>query len=662
MATPVIAPESCTTEDEPAPRPYPASAPRPTDAATPSPCSREGPNGLVPVFTGRRAATNAAGIALWLAALAFFWQWWLRPEHLGSVWRYTAVTVVLVWVTLIPAYFIFVFARARVPAAGASVPDGARVAIVVTKTPSEPFALVRKTLLAALVQEEVPHDTWLADEDPDGETLGWCRTHGVRVSSRKGIPEYHRSTWPRRTRSKEGNLAYFYDTFGYERYDFVSQFDADHVPAPDYLKHAIPPFGDPAVGYVSAPSICDSNAGESWSARGRLYVEASMHGALQTGYNAGLAPLCIGSHYSVRTSALRAVGGLGPELAEDHSTTLLLNAGGWKGVHAVDAIARGEGPESFAALAVQEFQWSRSLVTILLDYSSRYVPLLPWRLRFQFLFSQLWYPMFAAMMVLMFVMPVVALVTGQPLANVTYAGFVLHMLPLSTFLLLLAYWWRSTGLFRPRDAKIVSWEGLAFLLLRWPWSLIGSLAALWDRWNGTVADFRVTPKGHSRSDLLPKRVVAPYVLLSLLASVTAWAVSDPGAAAGFYAFNIVNAAVYGSLAMLVCWRHALENGLSLLRLSACRPLLVVPLLASWIAMAGAIRDNGPRALAAMNIGISAITLTETVYPVAGAALGRPGKPVVRLRPRWHGFSSNSRTTGPSRTPFSPAAPGNVEWH
>ncbi|MGO6907962.1 glycosyltransferase, partial [Rhizobium ruizarguesonis] len=132
------------------------------------------------------------------------------------------------------------------------------------------------------------------------------------------------------------NLAFFNDHYGYSRYDFVAQLDADHVPAPDYLFNMLRPFADPKVGYVSAPSICDKNASESWSARGRLYAEASMHGSLQAGYNGGLAPLCIGSHYAVRTVALKQIGGLGPELAEDHSTTLMMNAGGWRGVHALD--------------------------------------------------------------------------------------------------------------------------------------------------------------------------------------------------------------------------------------------------------------------------------------------------------------------------------------
>jgi hypothetical protein len=230
---------------------------------------------------------NTAGIAVWVVALAYFWVWWLRPEHVYSPGRYAIVTIVLLWMTLIPVYYIVIFARARVPVSGPNPLEGSRVAIVVTKAPSEPFAVVSKTLEGALDQNGFAHDTWLADEDPAPSTLAWCEARRVRISSRKGVAEYHRETWPRRTRCKEGNLAYFYDHFGYDQYDFVAQFDADHVPAPDYLRHAIAPFADPRVGYVSAPSICDVNAAESWSARRRLYLSLAqsrmLHG--QTRYS-----------------------------------------------------------------------------------------------------------------------------------------------------------------------------------------------------------------------------------------------------------------------------------------------------------------------------------------------------------------------------------------
>lgn len=605
------------------------------DAATQQSSVRQetGETLLKPVFTGWNKAVNWLGIAAWAAALVYFWAWWIDPSHVQTTGRYAVVTAVLAWITLIPAYFILIFAFARVPTGREPRGPQPTVAAVVTKAPQEPFAVVQKTLAGALAQAGVEHDTWLADENPDAETLEWCRTHGVKVSTRKGIADYQRPDWPRRARSKEGNLAYFYDHYGYRLYDVVAQFDADHVPSPDYLKHVVAPFEDPAVGYVSAPSICDANAAGSWAARGRLYIEASMHGALQCGYNAGWAPLCIGSHYAVRTRALEDVGGLGPELAEDHSTTLILNAGGWRGVHAVDAIAHGDGPNTFADLVIQEFQWSRSLVTILLEYSPIYVPKLQGRIRFQFLFSQLWYPMFSTFMAVMFLMPVWALVSGEQLVNVTYIAFIAHILPLSLVLLVLAYWWRSTGYFRPSDAKIFGWENIAFLFLRWPWALFGSMAAVVDRLRGQVAGFRVTPKGGRTTDPLPFRILAPYLVFALGSAAAAFFVRDAGTAAGFYIFTLLNAAIYAGFLAMVLVRHARENGLPLIPRDKGSLAAVASILVTVALGGGAIYENGPKGLAAMNEGITAFTLTRTQYPFSGAGQGEM-KPVIRFAPRW----------------------------
>jgi cellulose synthase (UDP-forming) len=285
--------------------------------------------------------------------------------------------------------------------------------MVTTRAPSEPFSLVKRTLEAMLAQQ-YPHDTWLADEDPTDEICEWCAEHGVQVSTRKGVAEYHRPDWPRRTKCKEGNLAYFYDHYGYDEYDFVVQLDADHVPQSGYLEAMLRPFVNASIGYVSAPSICSENSSTSWSARGRLYAEALMHGPLQAGYTNGFAPLCIGSHYAVRTEALREIGGLGPELAEDHSTTLIMNGHGWRGVHALDAIAIGEGPPNLSACITQEFQWSRSLMVVLLTVMPKYFFRLPWRIRLQFLFSELWYPLFSATMIFGLMLPVIAVLSKEP--------------------------------------------------------------------------------------------------------------------------------------------------------------------------------------------------------------------------------------------------------
>lgn len=590
---------------------------------------------LQPVFSGWRKAVNWIGIFVWLGCVGYLGEWWFDSAHVKSYPRYIAVTIALAWITLIPAYFIFIFAFAKVPVDNVDVPSDWRIAAVVTKAPSEPLAVVQKTLLGALHQEGVRHDVWLADEAPSVETLAWCHENGVRVSTRRSAEDYQRADWPRRARCKEGNLAYFYDRYGYSHYDIVSQFDADHVPSPGYLKRAVAPFVDPRVGYVSAPSICDTNAAQNWAARGRLYVEASLHGALQVGYNSGWGPLCIGSHYTVRTAALKQIGGLGPELAEDHSTTLLFNAGGWRGVHAVNAIAHGAGPETFTDLVVQEFQWSRSLMTILLKYSPTYVPRLHGRIRFQFLFSQFWYPLFSVMMAMMYVMPLYSLLSGAPMVNATYFDFFTHMLPVSTVVLILAYWWRSTGMFRPADAKILSWEGIAFLFLRWPWSLIGSVAAIIDHLGGRVADFRVTPKGQKSTAPLPFRVIAPYLFLALVSAATAWLVRDPGTAAGFYVFNIMNAVIYGGLTLLILIRHSLENGSDFLPRTA-QGLLVAVLFATLSgSISLAVHDNGLKGLAAWNEGITAFSLTRRIYSYSGAGQSMSGEPELRFEPRWN---------------------------
>lgn len=302
----------------------------------------------------------------WAASFVWFWSWWLQPEHRAGLVGLIVNSALLLYLTALPAYFFITALRLRRVNPALPIPSVA-VAFAVTRAPSEPWATARRTLEAMLDQDfPHPYDVWLCEEKPTPESEQWCREHHVRMSSRLGVTSYHRADWPRRTRCKEGNFAYFYDHWGYDGYEVVAQLDCDHVPAATYLAEMVRPFADPAIGYVAAPSMCDANDGASWAARGRVHREAVWHGAVQLGHTEGLAPMCIGSHYAVRTRALRDIGGLGPELAEDFSTTYLLNSAGWHGAFAIDAEAHGDGPLTFADMVTQEYQWSRSLTTMLL--------------------------------------------------------------------------------------------------------------------------------------------------------------------------------------------------------------------------------------------------------------------------------------------------------
>jgi cellulose synthase (UDP-forming) len=602
----------------------------------PNPFARrelDGPPGgplLERILTGHREAAYVAGALIWLATLAFLWAWWLSANHMNGTTSFLVVSAVLAWSTLLPFYCVIVFYKSVRPVGPLKIPSGARVAMVVTKAPSEPFAVVAETL-ERMLRQDYPHDTWLADEDPSPEILAWCKNHGVQVSTRKGRLDYHRLTWPRRTRCKEGNLAFFYDHFGYDGYDFVCQLDADHAPSPGYLREVLRPFADPRVGYVSAPSICDQNAASSWAARGRLYAEAPLHGAMQAGYAAGGAPLCIGSHYAVRTAALREIGGLGPELAEDHSTTLMFNAAGWRGVHALDAIAHGDGPNTFADLVTQEFQWSRSLVTILLKYTPHYLGKLSPSLKFQFLFAQLWYPLYALAMAASFLFPIVALSFKITFLNVTYPAFLLHVLPPTVVLVALAFQWRSFGVYRPVDAKVQSWETVIFVFARWPWMLFGSAMAVRDWLMGSYVDFRVTPKGTDAAKPLPGRVLAPYAVLSVASALPAILVSDTDQASGFYIFAIANAAIYALVFAVVVIQHARENTVRYAGVFR-KPITVGAIGFLFALPIAATRANGLEGLNSIAWGTKYFTLTQVTYAVAGA--GHTGTRTVTFHPGW----------------------------
>ena len=508
----------------------------------------------------------------WLICVADFWAWWLQPSHRLGLLGLLLNSLVLLYVSGYPVFFVVGINRLRNTSRSVSVPL-LRVAFVVTRAPSEPWDVARSTLAAMLDQDyPIPYDVWLCDERPTDEIMRWCRWAGVIVASRDSVPEYHRATWPRRTRCKEGNLAYFYDHWGYRDYDVVAQLDCDHVPARTYLAEMVRPFADPGIGYVAAPSVCDANAEASWAARGRLYREATFHGAFQLGHSDGWGPLCIGSHYAVRTEALRDIGGIGPELAEDFATSYLLNTAGWHGAFAIDAEAHGDGPSTFPVMVVQEFQWSRSLTTVLLGLVPRNLGRLPWRLRLRFLYALSYYTLLVTTTLAGVLLAPVADLTGHPWINVNYVAFLLHWWIISVWLVLMAFLLRRRGLFRPHYAPIFSWENFLYTVTRWPYIAWGIGSGIGQRIRPRNVTFKVTPKGAGGLDVFPARLIVPFVLISVACSGSALAGEGRPTTSGYALLSLLGAFVYAVVSVLVPVLHARE---------AARSAGVGPLRALW---------------------------------------------------------------------------------
>jgi cellulose synthase (UDP-forming) len=494
----------------------------------------------------------------WLACLVAFWVWWLEPGHRVGTFGVIVNSLVLAYVSGFPLVYVGAANRMRRVNPELPVPL-LRVAFVVTRAPSEPWTVASRTLDAMLRQDfPFPYDVWLCDEKPTEEIFTWCADHDVRVSTRLWVRSYHRATWPRRTKCKEGNLAYFYDRWGYRSYDVVAQLDCDHVPSPSYLVEMVRPFADPAIGYVAAPSVCDANAANSWSARGRLHREAAFHGPFQLGHGDGLSPVCIGSHYAVRTAAIRQIGGIGPDLAEDFSTTFLLSAAGWHGAFAIDAEAHGDGPNTFAAMLVQEYQWSRSLITVLMGLVPRNLPRLRWRLRLRFIYSLSYYLLVVTTTLVGLVLPPIAAVSGQPWIRVNYLTFLLHWWSISLWLVLVTLLLRRRRLLRPPKAPLISWENWLYCFTRWPFIGMGVCAAILNKIRPRNVSFKVTPKGSGSLEPLPVRILMPYVVCSLLSSIAALVGEHGSGAPGYVFLSVLGALTYATALLAVPILHARE--------------------------------------------------------------------------------------------------------
>jgi cellulose synthase (UDP-forming) len=656
---PPAGPEPATLPGAPLPVPAPADRER---RGRPSRRRVRSHRHLRDALTRRQRVCLGALIAGWVSLIVPAWIWWFGSHNEGPVAGVVINTLLLsIEMAVLPVWFFSWLWRMKRPDPALPVPR-LRVAIVVTKAPSEPWALVRETLEAMLAQEmPYSYDTWLADEAPSEEAWNWCEAHDVLVSTREGIEEYHRPTWPRRTRCKEGNLAYFYDHWGYADYDAVAQLDADHVPEPTYLAQILIPFHDPDVGYVAAPSICDRNASRSWSARGRLYTEAVLHGPTQSGHSGGFAPSCIGSHYAVRTAALKEIGGLGPELAEDFTTTLMMSAHRWQGVFAIAAEAHGDGPETFADCMTQEFQWSRSMMNVLLGINGRYWKGLRLPAKLRLGFCQLWYPLFGMLMLASVVVPEVAIAIRTPLMRVSLLSFYANFGPPTLVLLATVMWLRTLRLLRPWSARTFSWEILIFQLVRWPWALMGCVQAIAGHLARREFSFKVTPKGSSGPAPLPLRVLAPYLVLALVAALPAIVRWDPGAARGYYTLCLVNLGLYLLAASTILAGHVLDHPRALRRtvIGALR----VPLLALAVTMVvtvGAVASYGltpprPSLPAASAPTPGPVTGGD---PDGGGPVAVPAYPVVTASRRTIGVTTLDLADN-SSVPFQPGALGQV---
>src|SRR5205823_5079706 len=81
----------------------------------------------------------------------------------------------------------------------------------------------------ALIALDYPHDTWVLDEADHDRVRELCNSLGVQHFSRKHLPHYQAETGLFQARSKHGNYNSWLYEMGFDRYDIIAAFDADHA-------------------------------------------------------------------------------------------------------------------------------------------------------------------------------------------------------------------------------------------------------------------------------------------------------------------------------------------------------------------------------------------------------------------------------------------------
>ena len=249
-------------------------------------------------------------------------------------------------------------------------PPGLRVAMVVPCVPSkEPFEMLEKTI-RALACVEYAHDTWVLDEDNDPRLKMLCDSLGVNFFSRKGIEKYNQPKHPFLARSKAGNLNSWLCETGFDKYDYVTFIDSDHVAEPYFLDKVLGYFNDPEVQFTQAPQTY-YNQEESIIARGMDAHSYHYYYLFHPFFYTIGATIVDGSHTTFRTSALKKLGYYPNHPGEDFLCGIMMAEQRMKGVYIPEIIAQGTTPANWSAFIKQQQRWAFSSLSIKFHYFLR---------------------------------------------------------------------------------------------------------------------------------------------------------------------------------------------------------------------------------------------------------------------------------------------------
>lgn len=392
---------------------------------------------------------------------------------------------------------------------------GWAVGVATTFVPGgEDIRMLERTV-RALVAMDYPHETWVLDEGDDPDVRVLCEQIGACHFSRKGIERYQQLAGPFAGRTKHGNYNAWLDAVGYHRYDVISAFDPDHVPAREFLTRVLGYFADPSVGYVQAPQFY-YNQRASLVARGAAEETYAYYSSIQMcGYALGF-PIVTGCHNTHRVSALKHVGGFAAHEADDLLITVRYRAAGWAGVYVPERLAAGLTPVDLEGYLAQQRRWARSVLDVKLHILPKVARSLPLPARvFGFVHGLYYVHGLGGAFGVMVLSSMLATGKAPGAFSVVIGKRVLVLYAV----LQLCHMFRQRFFLAPERERGLHWRASILRTVKWPYVLLALFEALAGSSRGYTLTRKVRPSRRRYPAAISQAVVSGLVITALVVGV-----------------------------------------------------------------------------------------------------------------------------------------------
>ncbi len=188
-------------------------------------------------------------------------------------------------------------------------------------------------------------NVYVLDDSKTDEMRTHAEEHGFKYIRREG-----------RAFKKAGNLL---NAFGQTEGDYTLILDADFVPHPDFLIHAIPYFIDnPKIAIVQTPQYFEVSPWMHWIEAASGYVQELFYRLVQQSRDRWGGTICVGSCAIYSREALNSIGGPRQiEHSEDVWTGFTCVKNGWSIKYLPLNLSKGRCPDNLRAFFNQQYRW-----------------------------------------------------------------------------------------------------------------------------------------------------------------------------------------------------------------------------------------------------------------------------------------------------------------